>query len=44
MLQKFKSWKQVMLSSQEELEAIPGLTKKDIAVLLARQKDFNKSD
>ncbi|WP_100934194.1 excinuclease ABC subunit UvrC [Candidatus Chlamydia corallus] len=44
LLQKFKSWEQVMRSSQEELEAIPGLTRKDIEELLTRQKAFNKSE
>lgn len=29
LLQKFKSWEQVMKASQGELEAIPGLTKKE---------------
>ncbi len=38
LLQTFKSWKQVMKASREELAAIPGLTKKDIDVLLERSK------
>ncbi|SPN74048.1 Excinuclease ABC subunit C,excinuclease ABC subunit C,Nuclease subunit of the excinuclease complex,excinuclease ABC subunit C,UvrC Helix-hairpin-helix N-terminal [Chlamydia serpentis] len=44
LLQKFKSWKQVERASQEELEAIPGLTKKDITTLLGLQKDLKKLD
>ncbi|UMB83529.1 excinuclease ABC, C subunit [Chlamydia psittaci] len=39
LLQKFKSWEQVMKASQGELEAIPGLTKKDIQHLLAKQAE-----
>ncbi|BAE80956.1 excinuclease ABC complex nuclease subunit C [Chlamydia felis Fe/C-56] len=39
LLKKFKSWKQVMQASQGELETIPGLTKKDIKQLLAKQAE-----
>ncbi|WP_375793933.1 excinuclease ABC subunit UvrC [Chlamydia sp. 12-01] len=42
LLQKFKSWKQVMKASQGELETIPGLTKKDIKQLLAKQAEKTK--
>ncbi|ANH78733.1 excinuclease ABC subunit UvrC [Candidatus Chlamydia sanziniae] len=37
LLKKFKSWKQVMQASQEELESVPGLTRKDIQQLLKKQ-------
>ncbi|AGW39187.1 excinuclease ABC subunit UvrC [Chlamydia pecorum] len=37
LLKHFKSWKNVMKASQEELETIPGLTQKDVQRLLAKQ-------
>lgn len=37
LLQHFKSWRQVMLASREELEGVPRLTKKDIEELLKRK-------
>ncbi|WP_201456321.1 excinuclease ABC subunit UvrC [Chlamydia sp. 17-3921] len=42
LLKKFKSWKNIMKASQEELEAIPGLTRKDIQQLLIKKADIQE--